>query len=78
MPEYEQIEVDYEAGTVREVQMHDGSRIVLRKLEEDYDPADPMQALERLLTEDDWKEAMAASTRRPSSRKKPPRPKSSG
>jgi 2-oxoglutarate ferredoxin oxidoreductase subunit beta len=48
VPEYEQIEVDYEAGTVREVQMHDGSRIVLRKLEEDYDPADPMQALERL------------------------------
>ena len=48
VPEYEQIEVDYEAGTVREVQMHDGSRIVLKKLEEDYDPADTMQALGRL------------------------------
>src|SRR5687768_403137 len=48
VPEYEQIEVDYDAGTVREVTMHDGSRIVLKKLEEDYDPADTMQALGRL------------------------------
>jgi len=29
----------------------------------------PMAALERLLTDDDWKEALAASTRRPASRK---------
>jgi 2-oxoglutarate ferredoxin oxidoreductase subunit beta len=48
VPEYEQIEVDYEPGTVREVEMHDGSRIVLKKLEEDYDPADPVVALQRL------------------------------
>jgi 2-oxoglutarate/2-oxoacid ferredoxin oxidoreductase subunit beta len=48
VPEYEQIEVEYEAGEVREVQMHDGSRIVLKKLEEDYDPADTMQALGKL------------------------------
>jgi hypothetical protein len=33
----------------------------------------PMTALERLLTEEDWKEALAATTRRPASRK--PRPK---
>jgi 2-oxoglutarate ferredoxin oxidoreductase subunit beta len=45
---YEQIEIDYEAGTVREVVMHDGSRILLRKLEEDYDPSDAVQALQRL------------------------------
>jgi bifunctional non-homologous end joining protein LigD len=31
----------------------------------------PMTALERLLTEADWKEALAASTRRPTSRKAP-------
>jgi bifunctional non-homologous end joining protein LigD len=31
----------------------------------------PMAALERLLTEDDWKEAMAATTRRPTSRRRP-------
>jgi 2-oxoglutarate/2-oxoacid ferredoxin oxidoreductase subunit beta len=45
---YEQIEVDYEAGTVKEVTMHDGSRILLKKLEEDYDPADAVNALQRL------------------------------
>ncbi|HET7437236.1 MAG TPA: 2-oxoacid:ferredoxin oxidoreductase subunit beta [Thermoanaerobaculia bacterium] len=45
---YEQIEVDYEAGTVREVPLHDGSRVVLKKLEEDYDPSDPLDALQRL------------------------------
>ncbi len=45
---YEQIEIDYAPGEVREVTMHDGSRIILRKLEEDYDPSDPVQALQRL------------------------------
>jgi len=48
VPEYEQIEIDYEPGTTRVVEMHDGSRIVLKKLEEDYDPADDVQALQRL------------------------------
>ena len=48
VPAYEQIEVDYEPGTVREVTMHDGSRILLKKLEEDYDPSDTVQALQRL------------------------------
>jgi 2-oxoglutarate ferredoxin oxidoreductase subunit beta len=45
---YEQIEVDYAPGEVREVTMHDGSRIILKKLEEDYDPSDAVQALQRL------------------------------
>jgi hypothetical protein len=31
--------------------------------------AAPLAALDRLLTADDWNEAMAASTRRPTSRK---------
>jgi 2-oxoglutarate/2-oxoacid ferredoxin oxidoreductase subunit beta len=48
VPEYEEITVDYEPGTVREVTMHDGSRIVLKKLEEDYDPSVPIEALQRL------------------------------
>jgi 2-oxoglutarate ferredoxin oxidoreductase subunit beta len=48
VPEYEQIEVDYEAGTTRTVELHDGSKIVLKKLEEDYDPGDDLQALQRL------------------------------
>jgi len=45
---YEQIEVDYEPGEIREVTMHDGSRVLLRKLEEDYDPANAMEAIARL------------------------------
>jgi 2-oxoglutarate ferredoxin oxidoreductase subunit beta len=48
VPEYEEITVDYEPGTVREVTMHDGSHIILKKLEEDYDPSDAVQALQRL------------------------------
>lgn len=48
VPAYEQIEIDYEAGDVREVTMHDGSRIILKKLEEDYDPSNAIQALQRL------------------------------
>ena len=35
--------------------------------------AEPVAALERLLTPDDWREAHAATTRRPTSRKAPPR-----
>ncbi len=45
IPHFENIEIDYAPGETREVAMHDGSRIVLKKLEEDYDPSDPMRAL---------------------------------
>ena len=45
---YEQIEIEQDPGTIREVTMHDGSRIILKKLEEDYDPSDAVQALQRL------------------------------
>jgi 2-oxoglutarate ferredoxin oxidoreductase subunit beta len=38
VPYYEDIHVDYEPGTTREVKMPDGSTIVLKKLAEDYDP----------------------------------------
>jgi 2-oxoglutarate ferredoxin oxidoreductase subunit beta len=48
VPEYEQITVDYEPGEVKVVEMHDGSRIILKKLEEDYDPSNAVQALQRL------------------------------
>lgn len=36
---------DFEEGTVREVEMHDGSTVLLKKLESDYDPTDRWQAL---------------------------------
>jgi 2-oxoglutarate ferredoxin oxidoreductase subunit beta len=38
VPVQEEIQVDYEPGEVRIVEMHDGSQIQLRKLAEDYDP----------------------------------------
>ena len=39
---------DFEAGTVREVQMHDGSTVVFKKLEADYDPTSRFEALHKL------------------------------
>jgi 2-oxoglutarate ferredoxin oxidoreductase subunit beta len=48
VPHYEQVEIDYAPGEVREVEMPDGSRILLKKLEEDYDPSSAMHALGRL------------------------------
>ncbi|HSH04633.1 MAG TPA: 2-oxoacid:ferredoxin oxidoreductase subunit beta [Anaerolineae bacterium] len=49
VPEMEEITIDdYEPGSVKNVEMHDGSVIKLEKLEEDYDPTDRMGALHRL------------------------------
>ena len=48
VPYYDPIEIDYQPGEVREVELHDGSSVVLKKLEEDYDPGDVFAALERL------------------------------
>ena len=48
VPYFEQIEVDYEEGTAMEVELHDGSRIVLKKLDLSYDPTDARRALDLL------------------------------
>src|SRR5512140_3260760 len=48
VPSYEQIEVDYDPGEVKEVEMHDGSKILLKKLETEYAANDRLQALQRL------------------------------
>jgi 2-oxoglutarate ferredoxin oxidoreductase subunit beta len=45
VPYFEDITVDYEAGTTREVTMPDGSLIYLKKLHEDYDPTSRENAL---------------------------------
>jgi 2-oxoglutarate ferredoxin oxidoreductase subunit beta len=50
VPYFEDIAVEYEPGTTKEVTMHDGSRLLLSKLPADYDPSNPLHAL-RLLTE---------------------------
>src|ERR1700730_18087732 len=48
VPAFEDITVDYDPGTTVEVTMHDGSRLRLRKLEEDYDATNRVQAITRL------------------------------
>jgi 2-oxoglutarate/2-oxoacid ferredoxin oxidoreductase subunit beta len=48
VPVFEDISVDYDPGTSVEVTMHDGSRLRLRKLDEDYDPTDRIAAIHRL------------------------------
>jgi len=45
IPFYEQISVDYEAGSVQEVELHDGSKITLKKTERDYDPTNAVNAM---------------------------------
>ena len=48
VPFFEDINVDYGAGETINVKMHDGSKLRLHKLEEDYNPTDKLQALSRL------------------------------
>jgi 2-oxoglutarate/2-oxoacid ferredoxin oxidoreductase subunit beta len=48
VPHFEDIDVEYDAGSTVDVTMHDGSHLRLRKLEEDYDPTDKIHALTRL------------------------------
>lgn len=48
VPFFEQITVEYEPGTVKEVRMHDGSTIVLKKLDREYDPTDRLGAITAL------------------------------
>src|SRR6187200_1463104 len=48
IPSFEDITIEYEEGSAREVQLHDGSRIFLKKLDRDYDPTDKAQAIQVL------------------------------
>lgn len=50
IPAYEDIHIDYEAGKVIDVALHDGSRLALKKLGNDHDPTNKLEAL-RLLHE---------------------------
>jgi 2-oxoglutarate ferredoxin oxidoreductase subunit beta len=50
VPFFQDITVDYEPGTATEITMHDGSRLILKKLGADYDPTNKLEAL-RVLTE---------------------------
>jgi 2-oxoglutarate ferredoxin oxidoreductase subunit beta len=48
VPHFEEIDVEYDAGTTLNVTMHDGSHLRLRKLEENYDPTNRIAAMTRL------------------------------
>lgn len=50
VPFADEIMVDYGPGEATEVTLHDGSKIVLKKLEQDYDPTDRQEAI-RILEE---------------------------
>jgi 2-oxoglutarate ferredoxin oxidoreductase subunit beta len=49
VPHFEDIAVEYDAGTTYDVQMHDGSHLRLRKLHEDYNPSDRISAVRALM-----------------------------
>ena len=48
VPAAEEITVDYEEGTIKDVRLHDGSIIRLKKLGKDYDPTDRAAAIDLL------------------------------
>jgi 2-oxoglutarate ferredoxin oxidoreductase subunit beta len=48
VPAFEDIAVEIEEGQAREVRLHDGSRLVLKKLARDYDPGDKLNALKAI------------------------------
>jgi 2-oxoglutarate ferredoxin oxidoreductase subunit beta len=50
VPFFDDITVDYDEGTTTHVTLHDGSRLLLKKLDRDYDPTHKLEAL-RVLTE---------------------------
>src|SRR6516164_9383202 len=45
---FEEIDVDYDPGATVQGTIYDGSRLQLRKIEEDYDPTDRIRAITRL------------------------------
>jgi 2-oxoglutarate ferredoxin oxidoreductase subunit beta len=50
VPFFDDISIEYDPGTTREVELHDGSKLYLKKVSEDYDPTDKLAAL-RLIHE---------------------------
>lgn len=55
VPPAEEITVDYETGEAKEVELHDGSTIILKKVGADYDPTNRAEAV-RILEEANLKQ----------------------
>jgi 2-oxoglutarate ferredoxin oxidoreductase subunit beta len=49
VPHFEDIAVEYDAGSTYDVKMHDGSHMRLRKLHDDYNPTDRVAAVKALM-----------------------------
>ncbi len=49
VPHFEDIAIEYDAGSTYDVTMHDGSHLRLRKLREDYNPSDRVNAVKALM-----------------------------
>ncbi len=49
VPSFEEIDVEYDAGTTTDVKMHDGSSLRLRKLREDFDPTNKVASVHTLM-----------------------------
>src|SRR4051812_30503181 len=58
VPHFENIDVDYDAGTTTEVKMHDGSHLRLRKLKSDWDSTDRIAAMKALHESNDRGEVL--------------------
>jgi 2-oxoglutarate ferredoxin oxidoreductase subunit beta len=48
IPHFIDIDVDFDEGTTNEVEMHDGSRVRLKKIGRDYDPTDALGAIKAI------------------------------
>ena len=70
VPHFEDISVEYDPGTTFDVKMHDGSRLRLRKLHEDYDPTNRLNAVKNLMEAHEKAEVLTGifyvDTRKPS------------
>jgi 2-oxoglutarate ferredoxin oxidoreductase subunit beta len=58
VPYFTDIEVELKEGQVQDIEMHDGSRLRLHKLEHDYDPTDRLRALTTIQASKDAKEVL--------------------
>ena len=66
VPFFEDITIEHEEGTTREVALHDGSKIVLKKLDRDYDPtnkAEAMKVLHETADRGEYRPGCSSSTR---------------
>src|SRR3974390_2622792 len=58
VPAFQEIDVDYDAGSTVNVTMHDGSALRLRKIEEDYDPTNKIGAIKRIMESQEAEEVL--------------------